>query len=129
MIPRRTRERGIPERSQNMASRTVDEFVAEVNRQTASGHLALKRWVDEIADANRAYVGAFVGLQTSMLGAAVDAEIGALQCAKGMLEANSQTNRALTEQWIETVKQLQAASLRLAAAGNSIVTEAMLPHS
>ncbi len=112
-----------------MATRTVDEFVAEVNRQTASGHLALKRWVDEIADANRAYFGAVVGLQGAMLSAAVDAEIGAFQCAKGMLEANSQTNRAIAEQWIETTKQLQAASLRLAAAGGSIVTEAMTPHS
>ncbi len=112
-----------------MASRTVDEFVAEVNRQTASGHLALKRWVDEIADANRAYVGAYVGLQSAMLGAAVDAEIGALQCAKGMLEASNQTSRAIAEQWIETTKQLQAATLRLAAAGSSIVTEAMAPHS
>jgi hypothetical protein len=111
-----------------MASRTVDEFVAEVNRQTASGHLALKRWVDEISDANRAYFGALVGLETSMLGAAVDAEIGALQCAKGMLEANNQTSRAIAEQWIETSRQVQAATLRLVAAGGSIATEAMAPH-
>ncbi len=112
-----------------MASRTVDEFVAEVNRQTASGHLALKRWVDEIADANRAYVGAVVGLQASMLSAAVDAQVGALQCAKGLLEANSQASRAVAEQWIEATKQSQAASLRLWAAGQSIVTEAVAPHS
>ncbi len=129
MIPRRRRERGVPQRSHEMASRTVEEFVAEVNRQTASGHLALKRWVDETTDASRAYVGALVGLQASMLGAAVDAQVGALQCAKGVLEANSQASRAIAEQWIETTKQLQTATLRLVAAGGSIAAEAMTPHS
>jgi hypothetical protein len=111
-----------------MASRTVDEFVAEVNRQTASSHQALKRWVDEVAEANRTWVGAMVGVETAALGAAIDAEVGALQCARGMLEANSQASKALAEQWIETAKQMQAASLRLVAAGNTIVAEAMAPR-
>ena len=105
---------------------TLEEFVTEARRETKAAQEAVRRFTDEVAEANKTYLTAWITAQQAGLRATFDFQNAAMQASRTLFDATAEANRAYLGQWAVSIEQSQAglvslvtAATRLAEAGVS----------
>ncbi len=110
--------------------KSVDEFFAEATRQavkdSANMQDALRQYVDQVVTANRTYFAACSEIWQDALRTTFDLQNATLQATRTTLDASTQANQSLIEQWAKAVRQGQSASSKLMAAGTRLI-DATIP--
>ncbi len=82
---------------------------------------AARRYLDELADASRAYFAAWSALQLATVRATFDLENLSLQAYKAMLDGGVQAGRGLLDQWADARQRGQSATVKLMASGAKLM--------
>jgi hypothetical protein len=103
--------------------KTVGQFYVETMRKSmkdaTSAEEAGRRYLDELAEVSRGYYAARTATQQAALQTAFQLHNSVIEASQSILDAMTQANRALFEEWAKAATDGQEAIAKAAAAGVS----------